>query len=70
MIDPKVEAVLLDYINSTPAMQSLLHDLGMLPEEIMSRAGKAYRKNPDWVRMLVIADHWREQESTIVTEEQ
>lgn len=58
----KAEAELLLYINAAPAMQSLLYDLNMLPEVIMSKTGKGYRDNPDWRMMLVIADHWRARE--------
>ena len=59
MIEPQAEAILLAYINATPAMQSLLYDLNMLPEVIMSKTGNAYRDNPDWERMLIIASAWR-----------
>ena len=58
--DEEIEKALLEYINATPAMQSLLYDLGMMPEEIMARTGETYRINPDWRRMLIIADAWRE----------
>ena len=58
-MDFKVEAELLLYINRTPAMQSLLYDCDLMPEQLMSKTGKAYRDNPDWDRMLYIADHWR-----------
>ncbi|MGP1667685.1 MAG: hypothetical protein ACTS5I_17660 [Rhodanobacter sp.] len=46
------ERDLLDYINVTPAMQSLLYDLDMLPEQLQ-------RAPRDWCRMLIIAAHWR-----------
>lgn len=62
MIDQQTEATLLEFINSTPAMQSLLYDLGMLPEEIMARTGAAYRDNPDWRRMLMIGAAWKAQQ--------
>ena len=58
--DEEIERALLAYINATPAMQSLLYDINMLPEVIMSRTGKAYKNNPDWQKMLIIADAWRE----------
>ena len=58
--DEEIEKALLEYINATPAMQSLLYDLNMLPEVIMARTGPAHRINLDWRRMLIIADAWRE----------
>ena len=56
------ESILLPYIASTPMLQSLLYDIDMLPEVIMARTGDRYRENPDWDKMLTIADHWRERE--------
>ena len=62
MNDTTGEELLCAYINTTPSMQSLLYDCNLLPEVIMSKTGAAYRENPDWSRMLYIADHWRARE--------
>ena len=54
-IDQQAEATLLAYINATPAMQSLLYDCDLMPEQLK-------RETQDWDRMLYIADHWRARE--------
>lgn len=55
MIDEKGEKILLDYINATPAMQSLLYDCDLMPEQC-----EQWTQDRD--RMLYIADHWRARE--------
>ncbi len=49
------ESILLTYINTTPAMQSLLYDCDLMPEQLV-------RGTKNWDRMLYIADHWRARE--------
>lgn len=51
----KTEAELIDLINKTPELQSVLHDVGLMPEQ-MSGAVLAWRVA--WRRMLAYAHLW------------
>ncbi len=51
-IEPVVQQ-LLQYVNNTPALLSLLYDLDLMPEQLE-------RGSRDWVRMLMIAKAWKD----------
>ena len=58
MNEQKNDDILLRYINDTPAMQSLLYDCGLMPEQLSVGTHA-------WSQMLYIADHWRARELQI-----
>ncbi len=47
----KAERELLNYINDTPRLLSLLYDIDLLPEQTLN--------SKYWIKTLIIAEQWK-----------
>ena len=54
---PIIENALLEYINHTPTLLSLLYDIDLMPEQLID-----HQDSPEWQQMAIIVNYWRERE--------
>jgi hypothetical protein len=48
----KIEQELINYLNETPRLLSLLYDIDLMPEQTMD-------SSKYWKKTLVIIEHWK-----------